>query len=148
MNMKSWQNLLDEFLIMYYDKKTFNHVKRVTEIAMSNPIASVLNEKILWTVCRCHDLLEDTQITYDQLQVTLDSLIGDPFASAALGAILSITRDDLESYSDYIKRIRYIDDNPYSYVAKLSDMKDHLLQSKTLTSKKKKKYSKAIPELL
>ena len=47
MNMKSWQNLLDEFLIMYYDKKTFNHVKRVTEIAMSNPIASVLNEKNL-----------------------------------------------------------------------------------------------------
>lgn len=146
--MESWKNLLDEFLSVCYDKKTFKHVKRVTEIAMTSPIECILDDKILWTVSRCHDLLEDTEITYDQLKITLCSLIGDSSASIALDAILSITRDNLESYSEYIERIRYVDDNPYSYVVKLSDMKDHLLRTKTLTEKKRKKYNSAIPKLL
>lgn len=147
--MINWKYDLDNFLSIYYSMKTMEHVKRVTDLAMSNPFASLLDNIILHTVCRCHDLLEDTPITSSQLKEILSKFIGEDRAIIAMNAIEIITHDKtIESYLDYIERIRYEHSDPYAYLAKLSDMKDHLLQKKTLTDKKKEKYDKAIPELL
>lgn len=147
--MISWKHDLDNFLVYTISMKAMEHAKRVTDLAMSNPFASFLDSVILHTVCRCHDLLEDTSITSSQLKEILSKFIGEDRAIIAVNAIEILTHDKtIESYLDYIERIRYKHSDPYAYLAKLSDMKDHLLQKKTLTDKKKEKYDKAIPELL
>lgn len=77
--------------------------------------------------CRCltdeekivallHDTIEDTE-------VTADYLLSEGFPSNIVDAILSVTRNKDESYSDFIKRCRL---NPIGRQVKLHDLEDNM----------------------
>lgn len=89
-----------------------------------------------------HDLLEDTDVTYEELVEV--SGMSEEFLRNQLGVL---TKDKNESYIDYIKRLKE-SGYRWAYIVKLADMKDHLMQKETLTDKLKEKYWEALPELL
>ena len=77
--------------------------------------------------CRCstdeeriaallHDTIEDTN-------VTADYLLGEGFPRNIVDAILSVTRNEDESYEDFIRRCRM---NPIGRQVKLHDLKDNM----------------------
>ena len=77
--------------------------------------------------CRCftdeekivallHDTIEDTE-------VTADYLLSEGFPRNIVDAILSVTRNKDESYSDFIKRCRL---NPIGRQVKLHDLEDNM----------------------
>ncbi len=85
-----------------------------------------------------HDLLEDTEYMSDA--------ITDPYFKECLELI---TKPDDMGYIDYIKNIKdCYETHPEMYYVKLADMKDHLLQTETLTDKLKEKYLAALPYFL
>lgn len=125
-----------------YDEKTFNHAVRVANLALKNPIAQKLDIDILYGLAISHDLIEDTNITYEQISECL-SLPKEGVETA----LSLVTKEKGRDYIEYIKELR-ASGNLYAYTIKLADMKDHLLQKETLTDKLKKKYWNAIAELL
>lgn len=77
--------------------------------------------------CRCstdeeriaallHDTIEDTN-------VTADYLLGEGFPRNIVDAILSVTRNEDESYEDFIRRCRM---NPIGRQVKLHDLEDNM----------------------
>ena len=77
--------------------------------------------------CRCftneekivallHDTIEDTD-------VTVDYLLSEGFPHNIVDAILSVTRNDDETYEDFIKRCRL---NPIGRHVKLHDLEDNM----------------------
>ncbi len=67
-------------------------------------------------VALLHDVIEDTEIsTYD--------LLKEGFPTEIVGAILSISRHDNESYEDFICRVNK---NPLGKKIKLYDLEDNL----------------------
>lgn len=77
--------------------------------------------------CRClteeekvvallHDTIEDTD-------VTVDYLLSEGFHHNIVDAILSVTRNDDETYEDFIKRCRL---NPIGRQVKLHDLEDNM----------------------
>lgn len=77
--------------------------------------------------CRCftdeerivallHDTIEDTN-------VTADYLLGEGFPRNIVDAILSVTRNEDESYEDFIRRCRL---NPIGRQVKLHDLEDNM----------------------
>ena len=71
-----------------------------------------IDEKI---VAALHDVLEDTDATYDEL----NSKFGDKIADA----IVAITKNKLELYDDYIDRVRV---NKLARIVKIEDIKHNL----------------------
>ena len=135
-----------EATIMYckakYNDKTFRHCEAVASYAESNPCTTTENADVIFKIAMCHDLLEDTNATLEEIcQVT--GLEKD-FAEKVLGLL---TKGYDENYSAYIKRLRETQ-NPYAYIVKIADMKDHLLRTDTLTDKLRAKYWAALPDLL
>lgn len=126
----------------HYDEKTFNHAVRVANFAIKNPIAEELNTHMLYEMALVHDLIEDTDVTYDQIS----DCMGFP-ETVIKEVLVLLTKEKGKDYIEYIKDLRE-SNNLYAYVIKLSDIKDHLLQKDTLTDKLKEKYWNAIPELL
>ena len=85
-----------------------------------------------------HDLLEDTEYQ-------INSALGTYFNKC----LKLITKSKEESYIDYIKSIReHAETYKLTYWVKLADMKDHLMETETLTDKLKEKYLAAMPYLL
>ena len=77
--------------------------------------------------CRCftneekivallHDTIEDTDVTEDYL-------LSEGFPRNIVDAILSVTRNEDESYDDFIKRCRL---NPIGRQVKLHDLEDNM----------------------
>ncbi|HUV13309.1 MAG TPA: GTP pyrophosphokinase [Acidobacteriota bacterium] len=71
------------------------------------------SEKI---VAVLHDVLEDTSVTADQLRA-------EGFSDEIIAAIECLTRDEGESYEDFIKRTK---GNPLARRVKLADIEDNM----------------------
>lgn len=99
-----------------------------------------IEEKI---VAVLHDVLEDTKCTYQNLKE-----IG--LSNELIESIYSLTRQNNESYMDFIKRCKQ---NAIARIVKLSDLDDNCDLSRIENPTEKdyarvKKYKKAINELL
>ncbi len=78
-----------------------------------------------------HDILEDTPII-------VDDLINYGFDLNIVDAIVSITKIDGESYSDYLKRVK---DNELARIVKLADL-SHNMDISRLSNPTKKDYKR------
>jgi (p)ppGpp synthase/HD superfamily hydrolase len=125
-----------------YDNDTMNHALRVVDYIWDNPISNKLDKTELYITAICHDLIEDTKITLDQIH----EILGDN-SLRVINALELLTKNKNISYIDYIKEIKN-SNNLLAYCVKLADMKDHLSQTETLTDKLREKYWNAIPYLL
>ena len=112
----------------HYDPDTYRHACRVAQQFDTG--------SLLWVGAMCHDLIEDTPGTYDDLLIfeTRDGLHG------LLSIIDHVTRRQSETYAAYILRCK---NNPDAVRIKLADLTDHFDQSATLTPSLKKRYTKA-----
>ena len=126
-----------------YSDKAFQHCEMVAFYAVTNPcVREQVDKDIIFKMAMCHDLLEDTDATISEICSVTG--LKKSFVEDILGLL---TKEQHEDYQDYIKRLRGAS-NPYAYIVKLADMKDHLLRTETLTDKLRAKYWSAIPELL
>lgn len=126
-----------------YDLKTFNHCLRVANYAVDNVCLESDEEKeTAFVLAMCHDLLEDTDVSVKDISEATGYAEG--FVDNVLGAL---TKEKGEAYIEYIKRLK-ANKSAYPYIIKLADMKDHLIQTETLTDKLKEKYWEALPYLL
>ena len=94
-------------------------------------------------VALLHDTVEKTAITYDDLR-------NKGFSGDVIEAVNSLTRRKEEGYDKYISRVST---NKIAVAVKISDLNDHLKESKKrgMTKKNKdriKKYEKAKQKLL
>lgn len=126
----------------HYKPDTFQHCLRVAKYATENVCLSEEERQIAFCLAMCHDLLEDTDATVDEICKAIDC--SRDFVENVLTAL---TKEKSEDYIDYIKRLKKCK-SIYPYIIKLADMKDHLMQAETLTDKLKEKYQKALPYLL
>ena len=96
------------------------------------PDTYTTKRKVAYDVAYLHDLLEDTELTADDIKNV-----------EVREAVVILTRKTDEPYFEYIQRI--IDsDNEYAYFVKLADISDHLLQIETLKPSLKDRYEKAL----
>lgn len=123
---------LMELAEKWYPKKKYYHALRVAGFAVAmSQYDSRVDQKDAFIVGLAHDLIEDTDCSYDELV----EIIGvDLFSSVSI-----LTKDDNEEYEDYIRDILASND-PLAILVKRADMKDHLTQTETLTDKLKEKY--------
>lgn len=144
LNIREYKQLVDTLSLCakYYNPDTFQHCLRVAKYAIENVCLSEEERQIAFCVAMCHDLLEDTDATIDEICKVTDS--SKEFVKNVLTAL---TKEKPETYVDYIKRLKKCK-SIYPYIIKLSDMKDHLMQVETLTDKLKEKYQEALPYLL
>ena len=136
------RNLTTDYCKSKYDDKTFQHCEMVAFYAVTHPCAKQEDKDILFKIAMCHDLLEDTNATIAEICSVTG--LKTRFVEETLGLL---TRERDEDYDTYIKRLRG-SSNPYVYIVKISDMKDHLRRKDTLTDRLKEKYWAALPELL
>ena len=141
----------------YYTTDTFLHAVRVAEYAINNPISKFLisnntisiNEDDIYCFALCHDLFEDTECSVDEVCEATGCC--NRFVESILKPL---TKDDNTDYNFYIIELyknKYQADTEshlMSYLIKLSDMKDHLMEKETLTNYLKNKYNDALPYLL
>lgn len=128
----------------YYDENTYQHAMRVAAyITQDNLIPDDKMETCV-VLAIMHDLLEDTDFNF----ANDFGLHG--FRFYILNCLKILTWDKKnDTYCDYLINIKEeYDRYPEAYWVKLSDMKDHLTQTETLTDKLKEKYLKALPSLL
>ena len=122
----------------YYDKETFAHSMRVAAYVTENNLIPDEQMDDCIALAIMHDLLEDTEY---HISDKMDQYLSD--------CLRLITKPKEQDYIEYIKNIReHADMYQLTYWVKLADMKDHLIQTETLTDKLKEKYLKAIPYLL
>ena len=124
-----------------YDEKTMKHALRVAEYALDSIFASSISREDLYITALCHDLIEDTNVSSDDLANILK------YNSNIAYAISLLTKPNNIDYINYIKNIK-ASKNQLAYCVKLADMKDHLTEKATLTSYLKDKYDKVLPYLL
>lgn len=125
-----------------YSNKAFQHCEMVAFYAVTNPCVRQEDKDTIFKIAMCHDLLEDTDATIAEISSVTG--LKRRFVEDVLGLL---TKERDEDYQTYIKRLRGAS-NPYAYIIKLADMKDHLLRTETLTDSLKAKYWAAMPELL
>lgn len=127
----------------HYKPETFNHCLRVAYYAVNNICLESIDDKLsAYLVGLCHDLLEDTDVSLNDILMSTDDYTG--LNKMALEAL---TKNKSETYIEYIRRLKASECH-IAYIVKLADMKDHLIQKETLTDKLKEKYWEALPELL
>lgn len=154
MNIKATPAQIDKILKIirfcekHYDAETFAHAMRVACISIT--LSNKDDKGELFVSALCHDLIEDTNLTLDDLRTILSSSLSgfDRDYTYCLSAIECVTRNkETETYKEYIERIK----NTYSYEAKIikiADLKDHLEQKDTLKENLKERYVDALCELL
>ena len=120
-------------LMKYLPTEVKQHSSRVRMMVdYYIPDIYATKRKVAYNVAFLHDLLEDTELTADDIK---DKEVRE--------AVVILTRKADEPYFEYIQRI--IDsDNEYAYFVKLADISDHLLQIETLTPSLKDRYEKAL----
>lgn len=124
----------------YYSKKNFDHAIRVTNYVTENAVIPEELRNSCIALALAHDLWEDTNCPLDEF--------GDKKFSKALSLL---TKPKDQPYVEYIKNIKEHCTEDWGLCAwyvKLADMKDHLMQTETLTDKLKEKYLSALPYLL
>lgn len=86
-------------------------------------------------VALCHDLIEDTDVSYEEL---FEVLSADEMRS-----LLRVTRHPHIPYLDYIRRIKKSYDE-CAIAVKIADLEDHLEKVETLKPTLKKRYEAAL----
>ena len=136
------------FCEKHYDAETFAHAMRVA--CISTTLSNKEDKGELFVSALCHDLIEDTEVTLDDLR---EKLLSSPFDcdndyTCCLSAIERVTRQkETETYQEYIKRIKK--DCCYdAKIIKIADLKDHLEQKDSLKESLKDRYVDALCELL
>ncbi len=128
----------------YYEKETLAHAKRVYYYAQESSWDAI-ERCIGGLVALCHDLLEDTSCTVEDLS----ELCSDP---EFIEAVKILTKPRGEKYVSYCKRIKQTSltcrAGRIAWFVKLADIKDHLSQKETLTDRLKEKYLAGLAELL
>ena len=120
------------FCEKYYSKKKFLHALRVAAFALDKAEHDDrVDSKDAFIVGLCHDLIEDTDCPQDKLQEILGT---DLFS-----AVVILTKDDKDDYNKYIYSILDSGDK-LAILVKRADMKDHFMQTETLTEKLRDKY--------
>lgn len=116
----------------YYPKKKMIHALRVADYAYkaAKDITAV-SPQDAYLVGLAHDLIEDTDCPQNQLQEILGT---DLFS-----AVVILTKDDKDDYDKYIHSILDSGDK-LAILVKRADMKDHFMQTETLTDKLRDKY--------
>ena len=116
----------------YYPKKKMSHAIRVADYAYeAAKETSSVSPYDAYLVGLAHDLIEDTDCPQDKLQEILGT---DLFS-----AVVILTKDDKEDYKKYIYSILDSGDK-LAILVKRADMKDHFMQTETLTEKLRNKY--------
>lgn len=115
--MKNISTLLEKALRIATDAH-INQVDKAGSPYIFHPIrvsnrCSTDDERI---VALLHDTIEDTEVTPEYL-------LTEGFPRNIVDAILSVTRNDGESYEDFIKRSRL---NPIGRQVKLHDLEDNM----------------------
>lgn len=77
----------------YYKPDTFQHCLRVASFAISNKCVEDEGRNVVFQVAMCHDLLEDTNVTIDEICEATGS--SKDFIKNVLGAL---TKEKSESY--------------------------------------------------
>lgn len=103
-------------------------------------LAEQMDDEICCTVALLHDVVEDTPITFEELE--------KDFPREVIEAVRLLTHDDEEDYFDYVRRIK---EHPVARRVKLEDLKHNSNQSRCvgsdLTEERlqhwKEKYAKA-----
>ena len=116
----------------YYPKKKMSHAIRVADYAYeAAKETSSVSPYDAYLVGLAHDLIEDTDCPQDKLQEILGT---DLFS-----AVVILTKDDNDDYNKYIHSILDSGDK-LAILVKRADMKDHFMQTETLTEKLRNKY--------
>ena len=102
-------------------------------------VAESMDDEIKTTVALLHDVVEDTNIT-------LDDLKGGGFPDEVVSVLALMTHEEGVDYFDYIKKLA---DNPIAREVKLADLKhnsdlDRLDHVSEKDAERKEKYAKAI----
>jgi (p)ppGpp synthase/HD superfamily hydrolase len=108
------------------------HSMRVSRLCTDVSVTKLMNVTGL-----AHDLLEDTDCTYEQLAEINQELADN---------VLVLTRKEDESYADYIKRVKA--GNDVVRKVKIIDIMDHLVNYETLKESLKERYLDALKTLL
>ncbi len=74
-------------------------------------VAEQMNEEITVCIALLHDVMEDTGVTYEELNKEFPEEVTD--------ALLLLTRREGEDYFDYVRKIR---SNPYAKAVKAADI--------------------------
>ena len=118
--------------LKYYPKKKMAHALRVAEYAYkAAKDITLISPYDAYLVGLAHDLIEDTDCPQDKLQEILGT---DLFS-----AVVILTKDDKDDYDEYIHSILDSGDK-LAILVKRADMKDHFMQTETLTEKLRDKY--------
>lgn len=134
---------VQKLCLKYYTSDGYLHALRVAHYAADNPaFESEDSKETAYLVGLCHDLIEDTNCTYPEIALAMGS--AQSFVDNVIGLL---TRRNEETYSDYISRLRS-SNNKLAYIVKLCDIKDHLVNSDTLTDSLRDRYYKELPNLL
>lgn len=101
-------------------------------------VAQMQEDEITTTIALLHDVVEDTNITLEDL--------AKEFPDIVIEALALLTHEKNEDYFDYVKRIK---NNPYAKAVKLADLKHNsditrleVIDEKA--SNRLKKYQKAM----
>ncbi len=127
----------------YYDEKGLRHALRVADYVEQDDliVAKYKNDAVVLAIM--HDLIEDTKFMDENQDILSDDI---------MYALDLLTKPADMNYDDYCKRIRSAaGDKVFGYLAyrvKIADMKDHLMQTETLTEKLKAKYLSGLRYLL
>ena len=127
----------------YLPPKKLAHSLRVVQYALEDfdfCEYGNLTANDIFPVALLHDVVEDTECTFDDLKESGLSLY-------LIKCLKDLTKNPGENYLDYIQRC-VGNGSSLSLLVKRADMKDHLLLEDTLTDKLKDKYLPAIPYLL
>lgn len=129
----------------FYDEKTYYHVMRVAGYVLNDNLIPEDKMDKCVALAIMHDLLEDSDFDYEQNFEEKFHYFNCHFKECL--DLLTLFKE--QTYGEYIQKIK---DNynsyPEAYWVKLSDIRDHLGQTETLTDKLRQKYYDALPILL
>lgn len=135
------------FCEKHYDAETFAHAMRVA--CISTTLSNKEDKGELFVSALCHDLIEDTEVTLDDLRMVLssNSNYNDDY-TYCIRDIECVTRNkETETYHEYITRIKK-NISRDTTIIKIADLKDHLEQKDGLKESLKDRYVDALCELL
>lgn len=141
-----------------YDGGTMLHASRVAGYVLNNPMVRDNLIEICLIVALCHDLIEDTDYTLEDMKRDFkpydDNFLwhGKEPSTVVTEAVEILTKDKKEKYDDYISRVKEKSSHSLAgevaYWVKIADIKDHLSQKETLGERRKEKYLSGLAILL
>lgn len=113
----------------------FTHIEGIIEI-LKNEFDMDYNTAL--TIACLHDVLEDSDYTYDDLVEMFDPFIAD--------SVKALTKTKDMSMEDYIKQLNEFEDPEFIWAIKLADRLHNLRSLKSIINTKKDKVKKYIEE--